>query len=70
MFKVFENNVKTNLTFNYQWDIQSGFKEARSKVIQHELKYDGTKINESITVSRRQSSLYDITDQLKESLNK
>lgn len=38
-----ENNVKTNLTFNYQWDIQSGFKEARSKVIQHELKCDGTK---------------------------
>ncbi|PSA97545.1 polyisoprenyl-teichoic acid--peptidoglycan teichoic acid transferase TagU [Bacillus halotolerans] len=68
MFKVIENNVKTNLTFDDIWDIQSGYKEARSKVIQHELKGDGTKINEIYYYKADESSLSDITAELKESL--
>lgn len=45
MFQVIEDNVKTNLTFDNMWDIQSNYKSARNKVVQHQLKGQGTKID-------------------------
>lgn len=45
MFKVIENNVKTNLTFDEMWAIQENYKDARKNVIQHQIKGSGKKIN-------------------------
>lgn len=45
MFKVIENNVKTNLTFDEMWAIQENYKEARHHLIQHQMKGSGKKIN-------------------------
>ncbi len=69
MFKVVENNVKTNLTFDDMWDIQSGYKDARKKVIQHELKGDGTKINGIYYYKADENGLASITKELRSSLN-
>jgi polyisoprenyl-teichoic acid--peptidoglycan teichoic acid transferase len=45
MFKVVEDNVKTNLTFDEMWDIQENYKDARQTLIQHQIKGSGTKID-------------------------
>lgn len=70
MFKVVEDNVKTNLTFDNMWDIQSDYKGARKHIKQHELKGTGTKINGIYYYQADESALSDITKELKESLEK
>ncbi|WFA04796.1 LytR family transcriptional regulator [Bacillus sp. HSf4] len=69
MFNVVEKNVKTNLTFDDMWDIQSGYKDARTNVVQHELKGSGTKMNGIYYYKTDESSLSDITAELKQSLD-
>ncbi len=68
MFKVVENNVKTNLTFDDMWDIQSGYKDARTNVTQHELKGEGTKINGVYYYKINENALSSIITELKDSL--
>ncbi|WP_243292803.1 LytR family transcriptional regulator [Bacillus sp. FJAT-47783] len=45
MFKVVEDNVKTNLTFDEMWKIQENYKDARHSLTQHQIKGSGSKIN-------------------------
>lgn len=68
MFKVVEDNVKTNLTFDNMWDIQSDYKGARKHIKQHELKGEGTRINDVYYYKADESQLADISNELKESL--
>lgn len=68
MFEVIENNVKTNLTFDDMWDIQSNYKSARNKVVQHQLKGQGTKINRIYYYKVYESDRASISNELKESL--
>ncbi|KAF1678068.1 MULTISPECIES: LytR family transcriptional regulator [Bacillus] len=68
MFKVVENNVKTNLTFDDMWDIQSNYKGARKNIKQHELKGTGTKINGIYYYQTDENDLSNIKKELKESL--
>ncbi|MED1740723.1 LytR family transcriptional regulator [Bacillus swezeyi] len=68
MFKVIEDNVKTNLTFDDMWDIQSNYKSARNNVVQHQLKGQGTKINGIYYYQVDESDRQSISDELKESL--
>ncbi|MDA1476585.1 polyisoprenyl-teichoic acid--peptidoglycan teichoic acid transferase TagU [Bacillus changyiensis] len=69
MFNVIEKNVKTNLTFDDMWDIQSGYKDARSNITQHQLKGNGTKINGIYYYKVDDSSLSEITAKLKQNLD-
>ncbi|WP_243388125.1 LytR family transcriptional regulator [Bacillus kexueae] len=45
MFKIVEDNVKTNLTFDEMWEIQENYKAAINSVTQHQVKGSGTMIN-------------------------
>lgn len=44
MFKIVEDNVKTNLTFDEMWDIQKNYKNATNELNQHQIKGSGTMI--------------------------
>lgn len=45
MFKIVENNVKTNLTFDEMWKIQENYKVAINSITQHQIKGSGSMIN-------------------------
>ncbi|MFC0561034.1 LCP family glycopolymer transferase [Halalkalibacter alkalisediminis] len=45
LFKVIENNVKTNLTLDEMWTIQSGYKKAIEQIEQHQIEGEETKKN-------------------------
>jgi len=44
MFKIVEDNVTTNLTFDEMWDIQENYKEAINQLNQHQIKGSGKMI--------------------------
>ncbi|ADP34064.1 LytR family transcriptional regulator [Bacillus atrophaeus] len=68
MFKVVEDNMKTNMSFDDMWTIMTDYKKARNKVIQHELKGSGTKINNIYYYQLDETSLASVKKELKESL--
>jgi len=45
MFKIVEDNVKTNLTLDEMWEIQENYKSAINSVTQHQINGSGTIIN-------------------------
>lgn len=69
MFKVVEDNMKTNLTFDDIWEIQSNYKDARTHVKQHDLKGEGTKINGIYYYQADENALSKITKELNENLD-
>ncbi|MCY8840020.1 polyisoprenyl-teichoic acid--peptidoglycan teichoic acid transferase TagU [Bacillus atrophaeus] len=68
MFKVVEDNMKTNMSFDDMWTIMTDYKKARNKVIQHELKGSGTRINNIYYYQLDETSLASVKKELKESL--
>ncbi|MFP7701708.1 LytR family transcriptional regulator [Bacillus velezensis] len=68
MFKVIENNMKTNMSFDDMWTVMTDYKNARSKVTQHELKGTGTRINNIYYYKLDEASLASVKKELKESL--
>ncbi|UZD73758.1 polyisoprenyl-teichoic acid--peptidoglycan teichoic acid transferase TagU [Bacillus siamensis] len=68
MFKVIENNMKTNMSFDDMWTVMTDYKNARGKVIQHELKGTGTRINHIYYYKLDEASLASVKKELKESL--
>ncbi|MED0770933.1 LytR family transcriptional regulator [Bacillus siamensis] len=68
MFKVIENNMKTNMSFDDMWTVMTDYKNARGKVIQHELKGTGTRINNIYYYKLDEASLASVKKELKESL--
>ncbi|WP_430742464.1 LytR family transcriptional regulator [Bacillus atrophaeus] len=68
MFKVVEDNMKTNMSFEDMWTIMTDYKKARNKVIQHELKGSGTRINNIYYYQLDETSLASVKKKLKESL--
>lgn len=68
MFKVVEDNMKTNMSFDDMWTIMTDYKKARNKVIQHELKGSGTRINNIYYYQLDETSLASVKKKLKESL--
>ncbi|KYD06431.1 MULTISPECIES: LytR family transcriptional regulator [Bacillus] len=68
MFKVVEDNMKTNMSFDDMWTIMTDYKKARNKVNQHELKGSGTRINNIYYYQLDETSLASVKKELKESL--
>ncbi|MCY8857911.1 LytR family transcriptional regulator [Bacillus atrophaeus] len=68
MFKVVEDNMKTNMSFDDMWTIMTDYKKARNKVIQHELKGSGTRINNIYYYQLDETSLASVKKELKASL--
>ncbi|MBD1383019.1 polyisoprenyl-teichoic acid--peptidoglycan teichoic acid transferase TagU [Metabacillus arenae] len=68
MFKVVENNVTTNLSFDNMWDIQSNYKDAISKLDQYQIKGKGTKINGIYYYVPDETQQTELSNQLKEHL--
>lgn len=68
MFKVVENNMKTNMSFDDMWTMMNDYRDARQHVEQHELKGSGTRINNIYYYQLDDSSLADVKKELKESL--
>lgn len=68
MFNVIEDNVKTNLSFDNMWDIQSNYKQAAEHVVQHELKGQGTKIDRVYYYQVNEDDRLAISNELKNNL--
>ncbi|ALC82521.1 MULTISPECIES: polyisoprenyl-teichoic acid--peptidoglycan teichoic acid transferase TagU [Bacillus] len=68
MFNVVEDNVKTNLSFDNMWDIQSNYKQAADHVVQHELKGTGGKIGGVYYYQVNEDDRLAISKELKENL--
>ncbi|WP_249670024.1 LytR family transcriptional regulator [Bacillus altitudinis] len=68
MFKVVENNMKTNMSFDDMWTMMNDYRDARKKVKQHELKGTGTRINNIYYYQLDDSSLAKVKKELKDSL--
>ncbi|MFK4461539.1 LCP family protein required for cell wall assembly [Bacillus safensis] len=68
MFKVVENNMKTNMSFDDMWMMMNDYRDARQHVEQHELKGSGTRINNIYYYQLDDSSLANVKKELKESL--
>ncbi len=65
MFKVIENNMKTNMSFDDMWTVMTDYKNARSKVTQHELKGTGSRINNIYYYKLDEASLASVEKRIK-----
>lgn len=68
MFKVVENNMKTNMSFDDMWTMMNDYRDARQNVKQHELKGTGARINNIYYYQLDDSSLAKVKKELKDSL--
>ncbi|MRX73664.1 LytR family transcriptional regulator [Bacillus lacus] len=68
MFKVVQDNVTTNLTFNDMWSIQSNYKEAQNNIVQHQISGSGKKIDRIYYYIVPEEERLALSDKLKESL--
>lgn len=68
MFKVVENNMKTNMSFDDMWTMMNDYRDARQRVKQHELKGTGARINNIYYYQLDDNSLATVKKELKESL--
>ncbi|WP_110114067.1 LCP family protein [Bacillus sp. CGMCC 1.16541] len=65
LFKVVENNVKTNLTFDDMWTIQSNYTEALNNIEQHSVKGEGKKIRGTFYHVPNKDELQHLSNELK-----
>ncbi|MFF2459813.1 LCP family protein [Peribacillus simplex] len=68
IFKVVENNVKTNLTFNDMWAIQSNYKESLQNIVQHQIDGKDSEINKIYYFIPDKEKLDEISNELKKHL--
>ncbi|MGE7768624.1 LCP family protein [Peribacillus sp. NPDC096540] len=68
IFKVVENNVKTNLTFNDMWAIQSNYKESLQNIVQHQIDGKDSEMNKIYYFIPDKEKVGEISDELKKHL--
>ncbi|MCF6411743.1 LCP family protein [Pseudalkalibacillus salsuginis] len=66
--KVVEHNVKTNLTFNDMWKVQSNYKAARENIQQHKIEGSDKKIKGTYYYVPDKKKLHTISNELKKHL--
>ncbi len=65
MFKVVENNVKTNLTFDDMWKIQSNYKNSLNNIEQYSIEGEGDKIRGTYYFIPDEDKLQSLSNTLK-----
>ncbi|MFB4162263.1 LCP family protein [Alteribacillus sp. JSM 102045] len=68
IFQVVENNVKTNLTLDDMWNIQSGYKKAINHIEQHQMEGEDKKKNGVYYYFPDEENLQLLSNELKEHL--
>ncbi|MCD7034506.1 LytR family transcriptional regulator [Metabacillus sp. GX 13764] len=69
LFKVVQDNVKTNLTFDNMWDIQENYKDARGHIEQHQINGKGVKIDKIYYLEVPDKERLAIIDSLRNNLD-
>ncbi|MDF2000216.1 LytR family transcriptional regulator [Peribacillus frigoritolerans] len=65
MIKVVENNVKTNLTFDDMWEIQSNYKDAQKNIEQHKIEGKSKEIKGTFYYIPDKENLRTVSNELK-----
>ncbi|WP_249870468.1 LCP family glycopolymer transferase [Oceanobacillus saliphilus] len=67
---VIEDNVRTNLSLENMWDIQSNYQDALNNVVEHEISGTETEINETYYFMADEEEVKNISEELKKQLDK